>query len=118
MHDQIAEQRQSAAAAIANAATLDALEGVRVATLGKKGSVSGLMKGLGGMSPDERTEFGPLLNALKNEVADAISARKLVLEAAELQERLASERVDVTLPVAECSYGCIDPISQVDGRNC
>lgn len=113
MHDQITEQKSTAVAAIAEAGDLDTLEAVRIATLGKKGSVSGLMKGLGGMSPDERKEFGPLLNALKNEVAEAIAARKATLEAAALEARLVSERIDVTLPVPERPAGRIHPISQV-----
>ena len=113
MHDKINDQKQAATAAITTAANLEALEGVRVALLGKKGSVSGLMKGLGGMTPDERKEFGPLLNSLKNEVAGAIAARKTVLDTAALEERLASERVDVTLPVGGRSTGYIHPISQV-----
>lgn len=113
MHDKINDQKQAATAAITTAANLEDLEGVRVALLGKKGSVSGLMKGLGGMTPDERKEFGPLLNSLKGEVADAITARKTVLETAALEDRLASERVDVTLPVGGRSAGYIHPISQV-----
>ena len=55
---------------------LAALDAVRVAELGKKGRVSGLMKTLGQMSPEERQEMGPKLNALKNRVADAVEARK------------------------------------------
>ena len=113
MHDQIHEQELAVTTAIANATSLDALEAVRVASLGKKGSVSGLMKGLGGMTPDERKEFGPLLNSLKNKVAETISARKSVLEAAALEERLSHETVDVTLPVDQKASGYIHPISQV-----
>ncbi len=113
MQDQISEQKKAAIAAISNAAALDALDEVRVATLGKKGSISGLMKGLGGMTPEQRTEFGPLLNSLKNEVADAISQRKAVLEMSALEDRLVSERLDISLPVSEHSGGYIHPISQV-----
>lgn len=113
MQDQIDSLKADISAQIEAADSMNALEDVRVGALGKKGSVSGLMKGLGGMSPDERKVMGPALNGLKTDVADAIAARKTVLEAAELEKRLAEERVDVTLPVVEHPAGSIHPNSQV-----
>ncbi|WP_068083520.1 phenylalanine--tRNA ligase subunit alpha [Polycladidibacter stylochi] len=102
-------------AAIASAETEAALEDVRVAALGKKGSVSEKMKTLGKMSPEERKEMGPALNGLKNRVADAINARKGVLKEAALEARLASEKVDVTQPLRlnPADEGRIHPVSQV-----
>ena len=67
--------------AIATADDEDALEGVRLAALGKKGEVSLKMRELGQMSPEERQLAGPLLNDLKNEIISAISAKKEALEA-------------------------------------
>ncbi len=99
--------------AVNAAADARALEEVRVAALGKKGSVSGLMKQLGGMSPEERQTLGPLYNQLKDRIADAISARRQALEDAELEARLAAERIDVTLPARPESMGSIHPVSQV-----
>jgi len=90
-----------------------ALEGVRVSALGKKGSVSELLKTLGGMSPDERKANGPLFNTLRDRVTDAIAARKSELANAALNARLASERIDVTLPVRPEPQGTIHPVSQV-----
>ncbi len=113
MQEQIASLKAEISAQIAAADSINALEDVRVAALGKKGSVSTLMKGLGGMSPDERKVMGPALNGLKTEVADELAARKGVLEAAELEARLEEERVDVTLPVYEHASGSIHPNSQV-----
>ena len=95
------------------AATPDALEAVRVAALGKAGSVSGLMKTLGGMSPEQRLIEGPRLNGLRESVADAIAAKKAALEAAALNARLATERLDMTLPAAATPQGSIHPVSQV-----
>lgn len=91
------------------------LEAVRIAALGKKGSISELLKTLGGMSPDERKEKGPLINGLRDKVATALSQRKEVLADAALNTRLQAERVDVTLPLAEGpqTRGRIHPISQV-----
>jgi phenylalanyl-tRNA synthetase alpha chain len=92
-----------------------ALEAVRVAALGKSGSVSALLKTLGGMTPEQRKEQGPLINGLKERVTDAIAARRNVLAQAALDARLNSETVDVTLPVREspAELGRIHPVSQV-----
>lgn len=95
------------------AADVAALEGVRVAALGKKGVVSERMKTLGKMSPEERKEMGPALNGLKTRIAEAIEAKKTALEEAALESRLATEKVDVTLPVAPEPKGKIHPVSQV-----
>jgi phenylalanyl-tRNA synthetase alpha chain len=100
-------------AAIETAATADAVEAVRVAALGKSGSVTALLKTLGGMTPEERQVQGPLLNGLREAVSSALAAKKAALEAAELDARLASERVDVTLPVGLGPQGSVHPISQV-----
>ena len=92
-----------------------ALEAVRVSALGKKGSVSELLKTLGAMTPEERKERGPLINGLRDKVQGAIAAKKDTLAEAALEARLAAERIDVTLPVPEApeTRGRIHPISQV-----
>ena len=92
-----------------------AIEAVRVAALGKKGSVSELLKTLGGMSAEERQVRGPVINGLKNRVTEALAARKSELKDVAIAARLAAERVDVTLPVRESpsERGRIHPISQV-----
>jgi phenylalanyl-tRNA synthetase alpha chain len=99
--------------AIAGASDESALESVRVATLGKKGSISELLKTLGSMSPDERKTNGPRFNTLRDRVSDAIAVRKSELANAALNARLASERIDVTLPVRPEPQGTIHPVSQV-----
>ena len=101
--------------AIAAAQDEAALETVRVAALGKKGSISALLATLGKMSPDERKSAGAQINALKDKVSDALSERRTILKSAALEARLASETVDVTLPVRESGIetGRIHPISQV-----
>lgn len=99
--------------AIAAAGSLETLDSVRVAALGKQGSVSLLLKTMGQMSPDERQIQGPLLNGLRESVTAALAARKAVLEAAALNRRLATERLDMTLPAASALRGSIHPVSQV-----
>ncbi len=98
---------------IAGAADEAFLEAIRVGTLGKKGSISEQMKSLGAMSPDERKSAGAALNVLKNTVTDAIAAQKAVLQAAQLELRLASEKIDVTLPARAELRGTVHPVSQV-----
>jgi phenylalanyl-tRNA synthetase alpha chain len=100
-------------ASISAASDEAAIEGVRVAALGKKGSISELLKTLGAMSPDERKTNGPLFNTLRDRVTDAIAVRKTELSNAALNTRLASERIDVTLPARPESQGTIHPVSQV-----
>jgi phenylalanyl-tRNA synthetase alpha chain len=98
---------------ISGAADEAALEAVRVATLGKKGSVSALLATMGSLSPDERKIKGPQFNGLKDAVTEAIGARKTQLGDAALEARLASEKLDVTLPARPENTGTVHPIAQV-----
>ena len=102
-----------ALAAIEAASDLSALDTVRVAELGKKGRVSGLMKTLGQMSPEERQVKGPELNELKNRIAAAVEARKAVLEDAALEQQLATETIDLSLPPRPEPVGALHPVMQV-----
>lgn len=97
---------------IDTADTVQALEDLRVAVLGKKGRITDMMKGLGQMEPDARKAAGQALNALKGEVADALEAKKTSLGDAELDLRLMTEKIDVTLSPVPESKGTIHPISQ------
>src|SRR5262245_7772595 len=92
-----------------------ALEAVRVAALGKKGSISALLATLGKMSPDERKTQGAAINLAKDKVTEALAARRDILKSAALDARLASETIDVTLPLREtqAETGRIHPLSQV-----
>jgi phenylalanyl-tRNA synthetase alpha chain len=100
-------------ARIAGATDLAALEALRVEALGKQGAVTQLLKTLGGMSPEERQTRGPAIQGLREAVTSTIAERKAALDAAELDARLARERVDVTLPVAPLPRGTVHPVSQV-----
>jgi phenylalanyl-tRNA synthetase alpha chain len=99
--------------AIGSADTLDALEAVRIAALGKQGSVSALLKTMGSMSPEERQTQGPIINGLRESITSALASKKADLETADLNRRLASERVDMTLPAPETPRGTVHPVSQV-----
>jgi len=97
--------------AIASASSEAALEEVRLQALGKKGEVSLKMRELGKMTPEERQTAGPALNALKDALNAAITARKTSLADAVLEARLASEWMDVSLPGRARRVGTIHPIS-------
>ena len=99
--------------AVGDAASVAALEEVRVAALGKSGAISALLKGLGAMTPDQRREQGPAVNGLRDRITAAITARKGALETAELDARLQSERVDLTLPARPRRKGGVHPTMQV-----
>ena len=110
---ELTDQKDTTLAAITAATTLDALEEQRVAALGKKGWVSLALKTLGGMSPEERKDAAPAIQAVRAEVAEALDAKKAALEAAALEAQLASETVDLTLPAPALPKGSIHPVSQV-----
>ena len=113
MMTDIATLQTDLMAAIDSADTLDSLEAVRIAALGKQGSVSALLKTMGSMSPEERQTQGPIINGLRESITSALAGKKADLETADLNRRLASERVDMTLPAPEIPRGTIHPVSQV-----
>ncbi|HKT14731.1 MAG TPA: phenylalanine--tRNA ligase subunit alpha [Allosphingosinicella sp.] len=100
-------------ARIGGAADLAALEAERVAALGKQGKVTALLKTLGAMSPEQRQAEGPHIHRLREQVTEAIAGRKAALEAAEIERRLATETLDLSLPVRTGPEGNVHPVSQV-----
>ena len=106
------QQKADLLGAIATA-DADALEGIRVSALGKSGTITALLKTLGGMSPEERSDRAPAIQGLRSAVADAIAARKEALEGTALEAKLASETLDMTLPVWAGRQGSVHPVSQV-----
>ncbi len=113
--DNISKLSQTIETAIAGANSLGELDDIRVGALGKKGSVSAMLATLGKMSPDERKIAGPKINGLKKSIAALIETRLGELKTKALANRLASEKIDVTLPLpaSPVSRGRIHPISQV-----
>lgn len=105
-----------ALAAVEKATALRALDEVRVQYLGKKGEISLLMKNLGQLSAEERPAYGARINQAKDAVEAALQARKTMLESAALAARLASEKVDVTLPARGESTGALHPVTRTRRR--
>ena len=93
-------------------ADLAALDAVRVAALGRKGSVTELLKGLGSLPAGERKAAGAAINAAKGRIAAAIDARRAALESADLERELASGAIDVTLPGRGQSVGGLHPVTR------
>lgn len=98
---------------IAAASDLQELDTVRVALLGKSGEITAKLKSLGSMDPETRSSEAPRIHALRELVTRAISDRKAALEAAELNRKIATETIDLTLPASETPRGSVHPVSQV-----
>jgi len=92
------------------------LEQLRVDYLGKKGQLTGLLKNLGTLSPEDRPKAGALINEVKQELTGLLNARKDDLEQQVLAEKLAAERVDVTLPGRRVDAGGLHPITRTIQR--
>ena len=93
--------------------SLDTLEETRVSLLGKNGEITGLLKQLGSMAPDERKTFGQEVNVVKTAVAEALESKKSILETEALNAKLADEAVDITLPAVHKLQGKVHPVSAV-----
>ncbi len=96
---------------LAAAESLGALDQVRVHYVGKKGLITEQMKTLGTLPPDERREAGALINQARDQFSTALEARKAVLEGRELEQRLARETIDVTLPGRGQHTGGLHPVT-------
>jgi phenylalanyl-tRNA synthetase alpha chain len=116
MTAEIEQLLDQARQAIAAAADARALEQLRVDLLGKKGQVTGLLKQLGGMPPEQRKAFGERVNRAKDEVAALVEARKRALDDAGLAHRLAAEAIDVTLPGRGEAAGALHPLTRTIQR--
>lgn len=98
---------------INEAQDIKSLDEVRVSAMGKKGTITEKLKGLGALSPAEKADFGKKINILKSEVETALTARKEILATAELNQKLAAEKIDVTLPIRPEVQGRIHPVSKI-----
>lgn len=112
MNDDLEALKTETDAALAGAADLRAWDTVRIAVLGRNGSLTGMLRDLGKTPPDQRKERGAALNRLKDELTRAIEQRKSELEDAALDARLAQERIDPTLPPRPRDSGLVHPISR------
>ncbi len=112
MHQTVDEILKVAQQAIVAATTLRELDEIRVAYLGKKGQLTEILKSLGKLAPEERPKVGETVNAAKQALETSLEARKGGLQAEVLNQQLAAEKIDVTLPGKGQSVGALHPITQ------
>ena len=113
MIDELNAIRAAAEGGLAQADSLEELEQLRIALLGKKGSLTAAMKGMGRLAPEERPVIGKLANEVRASVEAGIAAQRAILEEAQLQARIAADTVDVTLPGRRLLPGTEHLISQI-----
>lgn len=109
----ITELQQQAAAAINSANDLNTLDAIRVDYLGKKGRLTELLKNLANLSPEEKPRAGQMVNMAKRDISALIDEKMRHLKELQLQAKLASERIDVSLPGRQPKGGSLHPVSQV-----
>lgn len=116
--DSLQDRINAALGEIAAAPDLDVLEGLRVGLLGKSGLLTAALKELGTLPADQRKQRGAELNLLKNELGQALSQRRGVLEAEAARARVTREAVDVSLPGRDGAMGSLHPVIETEARIC
>lgn len=118
MKDKLEALLEEALCELAQASTEEGLQELRVKYLGKKGAITGVMKGLGALSPEERPLVGQVVNTVKAKLEDALDARGSQVREAAKAARLAGEKIDVTLPGRRQAMGSKHPITLVTEEIC
>ncbi|QWV95271.1 phenylalanine--tRNA ligase subunit alpha [Geomonas oryzisoli] len=118
MKEQLEALLQEALAELSQASTEEGLQDLRVKYLGKKGAITGVMKGLGALSPEERPLVGQVVNTVKAKLEETLDARGAEIRAAVKAQRLAAEKIDVTLPGRKRPLGSKHPITLVTEEIC
>ncbi|MBR4864187.1 MAG: phenylalanine--tRNA ligase subunit alpha, partial [Oscillospiraceae bacterium] len=113
MREQLEQIRQQALAALDAAETPAALEELRVKLLGKKGEITAVLKQMGKLSPEERPVMGQVANAVRAAIEEKLEERKTAIDAAVLEQKLAAEAIDVTIPGDTVNYGHEHPMNKV-----
>lgn len=113
MEDRLKELQTEALNLIDAASDLKALNDVRVAYLGKKGPITEVLRGMGKLSEEERPKMGALVNVVREAIASKITEKQNELEAAVINAKLASEKIDVTLPGRPVKQGNHHPLTKV-----
>ncbi len=118
MSEELSAIREQVLEGIAKATNLEALEKVRVASMGKKGSLTAIMRMMGQVPADQRPQMGQLANTVRANVETAIRERQLALKREALEAQLNAEATDITLPGRRLSPGTQHLIEQVDRPLC
>lgn len=113
MVDRIQEMSELVKKKLGEIKTLQELQELKVKYLGKKGEVTAMLKGLGGMSPEERPVFGQKVNKLREELEKSMERCEREVKEKLLEQRLQKEKIDVTMPGKNIELGSMHPITQV-----
>lgn len=113
MKEKLEQIKSQALERIHNASSTDILENLRISVLGKKGELTGILKQMGSLSPEERPVIGGLANKIRSEIEKRLAEKQSELKSAELNKRLNDERLDVTMPVEPYELGKLHPITKV-----
>ncbi len=114
MKEKLNQIKEEALASIAAAASADELENLRVAVLGKKGSLTAVLRGMGALTPEERPIVGALANEVRADIESAMTEKGTALKAGELDARFMREKLDVTVPGTRAAMGGAHPLYQVE----
>lgn len=113
MKEKIEEIKKSAKEKIAAITSLQDLQDLKVKYLGKKGELTSILKGLGGLSAEERPKIGSMVNQVRDELEKSIEVAEKAMKAKALEQRLEKEKIDVTMPSKAIKVGSVHPITQV-----
>ena len=113
MEDKLKELQAEALTRIESSIDMKELNEIRIAYLGKKGPITEVLKGMGKLSAEERPKMGALVNVVRDEITSRIEAKQKALEEALVQEKIASETIDITLPGRPVSTGNHHPLTRV-----
>ena len=113
MKEQIENIKKTAIEEIAKAEDLQTLENARVKYLGKKGELTAVLRGMGGLSPEERPIIGGLVNEAKESVEKLIEEKEEKFKAEELNKKLEAEKIDITLPSTKMKRGSLHPVTRI-----
>jgi phenylalanyl-tRNA synthetase alpha chain len=116
LETQLAALKEEATKAIALADTLEQLEQLRVSYLGKKGQLSGVLRGMGKLAPEDRPRIGALANVVKEALQENLEQKRQDLQAAQIQAQLEAETLDVTMPGVYRTQGRLHPLNSTIDR--
>ena len=111
MEQELNSLRGTALNELSEITSKEALNDLKIKYLGKKGLLTGMLRGLGALSPEERPRIGQVVNEIRNEIEDIIATKLEAMKQAELSRKLASETIDVTLPGRSTELGHLHPLT-------
>ena len=113
MKEQLEEMRRQALEELSSTQAVKDLEDFRVRFMGKKGAVTGLLRGMGALPAEDRPKMGQLVNQLRQELEDAVADKMRTLQEEKKAARLAAETLDVTMPGTKAKIGGLHPLNVV-----